>query len=185
MASALLIAELDPELDEFLAVAELAPEVRELLEDEARSSVWVAHVIEHAKGEGVDVVYNGRLFYRTDDGELYDVGVVPALEPEVGEAAVEELLRDGEPDFEREEYDLVPLWKTDPRDALKRVRRRDVGIVLSTPGSGYGLALPACRRTGTRARASRPAGRVRRLARTARGDPSEPGEPPSRLKAAP
>jgi hypothetical protein len=145
----------------------------ELLENEARFDLWVAHVIEHARSQGIEVVYDV-LFFRADGGGVFNAGDVPPLPPEVEKAAIEELRRDGEPEVDEAEEDLVLIWKTDPRDALARVRRTRLVERWRAPRGATALRVHLARR-GT-SRQARPG--ARRRTRAAARAPARPGDEP-------
>jgi hypothetical protein len=145
----------------------------ELLENEARFDLWVAHVIERARSQGIEVVYDV-LFFRADGGGVFNAGDVPPLPPEVEKAAIEELRRDGEPEVDEAEEDLVLIWKTDPRDALARVRRTRFAERWRAPRGATAVRVHLARR-GT-SRQARPG--VRRRTRTAARAPTRLGDDP-------
>jgi hypothetical protein len=155
-----------------------------LLANEARSAIWHAWVEHVAEAKGA-CSYNGFHLFREVDGELVIIGDIPPLPPDAEKAAAEELLCDGEPDVQGDEDGPELVWKTDPVEALARVRPRLIGS-LRPARRIIKRPVRDARRPQRAARTRRPS-RVGRVARTAssRGDPDDPeparGRRPRRL----
>lgn len=143
----------------------------EVLEDEARRAVWEAWAHQVAEAQGASSHNLFHLFWDVD-GELV-TSDIPALPPDAEKAAAEELLLcDGEPDVQGDEDGPEFVWKTNPFDALARVRPRLAASIRPSPVALRHLVPLTCRRTGTRVRAPRPVRRTRTA--SSRGDPDDP-----------
>jgi hypothetical protein len=143
----------------------------QFLEDEARKAVWHAW-FDRVREEGGASSNNGLDFFTEVDGQLI---AIPPLPPDAESAAAEELLRDGEPDVQGDEDGPVFVWKTDPLEALARVRPR-LAASIRPVAITLNLARPVPRASAQIARAPRTHRRVARTA-SSRGDPDDP-EPP-------